>query len=702
MGSEKEFSVSERPVSSEPDLEIEQEKARNHSVAQAKLESGPETIEEDAHWRPGYIARFPWLGLGCLLTVLLCGIGCLITLILADGVAKYYWGNVAPNVIVNILNSVANLCFGIAITNGIAIAWWRKTLAGATIKQLDRSWKFSSSIKDVVLGAKYFNFIALAALAAKLTIIDGTLLQKAFSQEILPLDIGPNNNVTGYANVTIPNTGRISGVEGESGLLAKNFNDALKIWFQGGGQLPNSYSGCEGTCYLHVPGAGFEFDCDEPEQVAINAGTQTFDAYTALKNVTKGYNITDFDDVDCSILGNQTYGGLATAICEREVSVRTAPLFHVGFLPVFSGTNTSADAWSYVQMTINYTTANDETNANVSCPGTKYSQSCKLRPAVVEYPVKIQNASTLVTGMSLAIDGKHYNNQTFCNFNSTLKQQNGFAIQSYSNIYENPLGGERTRLGGVAQGLQTYLGGDAVMHYGAQGYHLEQTGNAPTYLSNDLGVQTGGLANSANLCGFQYLDPMTAYDFGGWAEKDPSHRFDVPALVGKINQIMFALALDISDEDDDKNVTAGTLVRQAWVYQDAIHYKTNFNFMWGALASMLVCVFCVLPVYYGYWQLGRAVTLGPFEIAAAFRAPDLHHPTNAPIDTLIKEVGGRRVKFGEVLDGSDKGKIAVADVGMVASVSSTGGGARSTWRMSSQSPRSPRSPKSPGMKSFSG
>jgi len=131
-------------------------------------------------------------------------------------------------------------------------------------------------------------------------------------------------------------------------LLAKNFNDALKIWFQGGGQLPNSYSGCEGTCYLHVPGAGFEFDCDEPEQVAINAGTQTFDAYTALKNVTKGYNITDFDDVDCSILGNQTYGGLATAICEREVSVRTAPLFHVGFLPVFSGTNTSADAWSYV------------------------------------------------------------------------------------------------------------------------------------------------------------------------------------------------------------------------------------------------------------------------------------------------------------------------------------------------------------------
>ncbi|KAH6695901.1 hypothetical protein BKA61DRAFT_711112 [Leptodontidium sp. MPI-SDFR-AT-0119] len=655
MGSEKDLSVSERPVSSQADVDIiEQEKARNHSDAQARLESGsPPPIEEDAHWRPGFVARFPWLGLGCLLTVLLCGIGCLITLIIANGVAKYHWGNLAPNVIVNLLNSVANLCFGIAITNGIAIAWWRKTLAGATIKQLNRSWKFSSSIKDVVLGAKYFNFIALAALAAKLTIIDGTLLQKAFSQEILPLDLGPNNNVTGYANMTIPNTGRISGVEGESGLLAKNFNDALKIWFQGGGQLPNAYSGCEGTCYLRVPGAGFEFDCSEPEQTAIDAGTQTFDAYSVLQNVTRGYNVTDFDDLDCSTIGNGTLPPISLAVCEKEVAVRTAPLFHVGFFPVFSGTNTSADAWSYVQMTINYTISTDEPNANVSCPGTKYSQTCILRPAVVEYPVKIQNASSLITGMSLAVDGRHYNNQTFRNFNSTLKQQNGFSI----------------KLSPRANRQRSHL---------------------PLH---DLGVQTGGLANSANLCGFQYADPMMPTDFGGWAEKDPSHRFDVPALVGKINQIMFALALDISDEDDDKDVAAGTLVRPAWVYQDAIHYKTNFAFMWGALESMLFCIICVLPVYYGYWQLGRPVTLGPFEIAAAFRAPDLHHPTNAPIDTLIKEVGGRKVRFGEVLDGSDKGKMAVAEAGLVASLSGNEGADRSSWRVSSLGPKSPSSPR---------
>jgi hypothetical protein len=166
MGSEKEFHISEQSVSSEPDIDFAHDKKADYGNAQAKLESGHPDLR-DANWRPGYIARFPWLGLGCLLLVLICGIGCLVTLVVADGMAKYYWGKVAPNVIVNILNSIANLAFGIAITNGIAIAWWRKTLRGATISQLNRSWQFSSSIKDVVLGAKYFNFIALAALAAK-------------------------------------------------------------------------------------------------------------------------------------------------------------------------------------------------------------------------------------------------------------------------------------------------------------------------------------------------------------------------------------------------------------------------------------------------------------------------------------------------------------------------------------------------------
>lgn len=164
MGSsQKNIHVSERPVSSSPDNDFAHDQEEGYS--QEKVESHADLKE--ANWRPGYLVRFPWIGVGCLLLVLLCGIGCLITLVVADGTAKVHWGRLAPNVIVSILNSVANLAFGLAISNGIAIAWWRKTLRGTTISQLNRSWQFSSSIKDVLLGVKYFNLIALAALAAK-------------------------------------------------------------------------------------------------------------------------------------------------------------------------------------------------------------------------------------------------------------------------------------------------------------------------------------------------------------------------------------------------------------------------------------------------------------------------------------------------------------------------------------------------------
>lgn len=119
--------------------------------------------------------------------------------------------------------------------------------------------------------------------------------------------------------------------------------------------------------------------------------------------------------------------------------------------------------------------------------------------------------------------------------------------------------------------------------------------------------------------------------------------------------------------------------------------------MWGAFASILFCIVCVLPVYWGYWQLGRNVTLGPFEIAAAFRAPNLYHESNKPIAKLIKtEVGERQVKLGHITEGQDAGKIGVAEPEVVSRIhpSATPAALKrlSTMRQSKQStpPQTPR------------
>lgn len=165
---------------------------------------------------------------------------------------------------------------------------------------------------------------------------------------------------------------------------------------------------------------------------------------------------------------------------------------------------------------------------------------------------------------------------------------------------------------------------------------------------------------------------------------------------------MLALALDISNEDNDKDVMGGSLSRSATIYKDTIHYFNNTTYMRGAFASILACIIYVFPVYWEYWQLGREVTLGPFEIAAAFRAPNLCHPTNPPVKELIKEVGGREFKLGQIVAGGDARRIGVAESQHVARIhpSAKGGHMISSLRASMRKTSSLHSSSRPNTKHF--
>lgn len=84
-----------------------------------------------------------------------------------------------PSVGLAIANTVSNLALAIAIGQGVTIAWWRKALNGATVSELHNSWSFSTLALDLLTAGKAFNFIRLAALTAKLALVDNLLLQQA-------------------------------------------------------------------------------------------------------------------------------------------------------------------------------------------------------------------------------------------------------------------------------------------------------------------------------------------------------------------------------------------------------------------------------------------------------------------------------------------------------------------------------------------
>jgi hypothetical protein len=208
----------------------------NYSVRPVSSSDGPSEGQHDHNdqgWSPGVRARFPWMGFGALLTVLLCAGGSIAVLVTSNGKSQNDWPEeIAPNVLLNVMTSIANICFAIAIGmsllqkdnvpqrwlivigNGIAIAWWRKALAGSSIQDLHRSWSYSTSLSQIIFSLKGFNVIALAALTAKLTIIDSTLMQRATTTETRtdpPIQV---YNISGFANETLGLTGQVSGHQG--------------------------------------------------------------------------------------------------------------------------------------------------------------------------------------------------------------------------------------------------------------------------------------------------------------------------------------------------------------------------------------------------------------------------------------------------------------------------------------------------------
>ncbi|KAK6442475.1 hypothetical protein LTR95_001307, partial [Oleoguttula sp. CCFEE 5521] len=476
--------------------EIDLEKKTVTQTVRPVSSSDDEAASEanaEAAWAPGFWKRFPWLGFGALFTILLCSMGSILTLMLSNGRSETRWvEKLPPNVILNGLNNVQNLCFGMAIGNGIAIAWWRKTLKGATIQELHRSWTFSTSLKDIAFAAKYFNIIALAALTAKLTIIDGTLMQKAFST-YSDVDMPITSNVSMFANQTFPATGVIASRSSSSGTLLPWFMNDLKLWSQSGGMLSSSYQGCEGRCLFNIPAAGFAFDCDEPvtEQTDIGATTQS--ATSQLSQASSGtLNLTDTE----------------TAALEANY---TQALFAISFAAnstLAPGSDTAAA--QYLTMDLIYTTANDVVSdqGSGSCPGKRVTQHCELRPAVISYPVMVQNYSGLhaLNGLTVGITQdsldaeKNETGSIYPTYDLKMSQQHGYDIVERVNVttdtgYE--FAGELTRLGGVLQGLQEFVSGSAGLYFsGAAGFAVNQTGVAQQFLLNEKPL-------GANECGYR-------------------------------------------------------------------------------------------------------------------------------------------------------------------------------------------------------
>ena len=124
-----------------------------------------------------------------------------------------------------------------------------------------------------------------------------------------------------------------------------------------------------------------------------------------------------------------------------------------------------------------------------------------------------------------------------------------------------------------------------------------------------------------------------------------------------LNRLMVRYSLrgatELLQKSDNWTAPIMSTVQKRQITQNipSLYYITHWSWGIAAMCTIFVCFLCVLPSYWGFWQLGRKVTLGPIEVAGAFQAPVMDHPTVAThgeVDEFVKEIGQRKVRYGQV------------------------------------------------------
>ena len=125
----------------------------------------------------------------------------------------------------------------------------------------------------------------------------------------------------------------------------------------------------------------------------------------------------------------------------------------------------------------------------------------------------------------------------------------------------------------------------------------------------------------------------------------------LPDIVDDMNQLMLRGALKsaswrnvTSFIDSDISIHQSVVARQT-LQQTVFHS----HLLWFTAAAVveLMTVFLVLPMFFGYWQLGRHTTLSPFDIALAFDS-SLFSDVNSAAGAkgVVRSLGSMHLRYG--------------------------------------------------------
>jgi len=254
-----------------------------------------------------------------------------------------------------------------------------------------------------------------------------------------------------------------------------------------------------------------------------------------------------------------------------------------------------------LELKVVYASAIDE-----YCNGVLNKFTCQLQAALVEYPIYIQNQTIYVQNQP----GQDVSSW-WGNWGSPYRSPGDMA-----NAPEGTAAGPLASLGWLGF---AYYKSNATVNYDAAANSFTITAlGIPSY--DYLDTNSSDYAPSR--CGFQWTDPTAD-------------------IISDFESVMFWNAYGPG--------TYPTIAFPASQWQPTLIYRSEYVFLAIATILIILSLFSVSTLLYGWWDLGRPVSLSPLETAKAFGAQIFE---GAPDDEkgILRSVGDRKFKYGEVDD----------------------------------------------------
>ncbi|KAJ4305897.1 hypothetical protein N0V90_001430 [Kalmusia sp. IMI 367209] len=554
-------------------------------------------------WTTGVWMRFPWWGFGALSLVLLLTGASAGILLASHGTSLDDWkighDNAQPHVYISVFEMVMNFLILFALVDGVVIRFWRQLLQGTTLDSLHDTYESVHLWSALTRIARLnFNIVAIACVLASISFARGPLFHRA-----LTIAENDSKNVGGAVDLKIAPHPILQFFQSDEsdphrqGDFTSAFSDLIKSSAAANPLPYESPDSCGDYCTGVVKGYTFKASC--------NSTVRNIDLSTFLEGCKS-----------CT-----------TEQCTSDCQLRRQADINPTFFSI-----------SYAQQDNSLILTSIHKNTT-SCKGDIQVQTCTLTQAMSDLPVILTNdtidmqsdaPSTRFYDEALPADDAFMQkywplafDALFPSLSINVTTSSDFSKLDYNKCVQPPV--VRDSAGKpIAAATPVSCSNSSTLY--------------PSLLINDPSIvymaENKALPDQDPLCSLAWNDPM-------------------PDMLLKMQSLAFRTTVAIAKSPDSlfaPSLTGDSLaaLRSTWTQRISVTgrrtlplYHTSPLLVALGIAVSLAGVAAVVPLYYGFWEMGRKVSLDPLEIARAFGAPMMDGlDGNTTADMITVERGG--------------------------------------------------------------